>query len=296
MTTDGASACNARTSSPTAPPGAAPMDSAIAILSEIDLVGIGREDFLLAVVVFENQRNMRFPELALDAAFTRQVKILDELLRDGAATFGASLEKRIEKRTQGTPRIDTGMAVETPVLDREQCLLEQCRNLLVAEDDAILVVAWVDTADLQRLETHEIDLLSASALPQGFHPVIPETHIEGTWRFLAIPEAEGTAVDEEPVAVDGPGAGSVSLRVLAITEHFELCPEALTGDGGAGVEFQGAGIHACGHSPALALELLGDHARDMHRVDREGYRRDDKKNQQVFEKPYKKRRFTPSFC
>ena len=154
------------------------MNPAIAILAEVDLVGVGRENLLLAVVILENQGDVRFPQLALESSLARKVEILDKLLGDGAATLCAPLEQGVEKCAQGATRVDPEMAVETPVLDGKQCLLEHRRDLVVAQDDPVLVVTRIDASDLQRLEPDEVDLRTTAALPQGFNPVVTEAYIQ----------------------------------------------------------------------------------------------------------------------
>ena len=60
-------------------------NAARTVLAEIDLIEIGLEDLLLAVVKLEQHRHKQLGDLALQRALSRQKEVLDELLRDGAA-------------------------------------------------------------------------------------------------------------------------------------------------------------------------------------------------------------------
>src|SRR5207237_5621053 len=81
------------------------VDGAVAVLAEVDLVEVGLEDLLLAVMELEQHRHHELGELARQRALRRAEAVLRELLRDGAAALHALRAER-EHRARERARVE----------------------------------------------------------------------------------------------------------------------------------------------------------------------------------------------
>ena len=105
------------------------VDGAVAVLAEVDLVEVGLEDLLLAVVQLEQHRHAELGELALQRALGREEEVLHQLLRQRAA----ALEPVSADEAHGGPgdaaRVEAAVGVEIAVLGREERLHQVLRHL-----------------------------------------------------------------------------------------------------------------------------------------------------------------------
>ena len=100
------------------------MDGERSALPERHVVQVQREDLILRQPPLERDRHEPFGELALQRLFGCQERVLDELLRDGAAAAQVFLpaDDVVDRRADDADGVDAGMLVETAVFDREDGL------------------------------------------------------------------------------------------------------------------------------------------------------------------------------
>ena len=104
---------------------------AIGAGAEIDPVEVDFEDLVLAEAMLEPQRQQSLADFAGEVALGRQEQDLGELLGDRAAALHDMAGAQIgDGGAQQTDRIDAEMAVETPVLGRDDRLRQIGRHLL----------------------------------------------------------------------------------------------------------------------------------------------------------------------
>ena len=106
------------------------VDRAAGILPEKDLVQIGFEDLVLAVVHLEQQRHQHLVRLARQRAFGSQEKILHQLLGQRAAALDALPGDGLVQRARDAARIDAPVRIEFPVFGRDQRVDQQLGNLV----------------------------------------------------------------------------------------------------------------------------------------------------------------------
>src|SRR5207247_5449479 len=110
------------------------VDRERATLSEIDVVQVQLENLIFRCATLEDNRHELLEQLAphraaaaclLGRELFGQEKVARQLLRDRAAAFEVSpaAEYVGDERSDHADRIDTGMLVVAPVLDRDDRLL-----------------------------------------------------------------------------------------------------------------------------------------------------------------------------
>src|SRR3569833_2566288 len=89
------------------------VDGAAAVLTEINLVAIGLEDFVFLVMRLEQQRHRRLIEFTGEHALVAQEKVFHELLCERAAALHHTTNTQKDpQHTNECTRIDTPMGVE----------------------------------------------------------------------------------------------------------------------------------------------------------------------------------------
>ena len=116
---------------------------AIAIIAEIDVRQIARQDFVLGQPRLQPEADQHFANLAPHRPVGVEKGVLGKLLRDRAAALGRSIGKAVmDRRAQNAARVDSPMAVKAAVFDGDECAghaLGQFRGIdRLADDRAAL--------------------------------------------------------------------------------------------------------------------------------------------------------------
>ncbi|EGW53564.1 hypothetical protein TevJSym_az00450 [endosymbiont of Tevnia jerichonana (vent Tica)] len=124
------------------------VDRPATLLTEVDLIGIGFEDLILAVVILQQQRHQRLVELAGEAALLAEEEVLHQLLSQGATALYHPAGAQVAPEGAGdADRIDTEVGVEVTVLHRDQCRHQLLRQLSPLHQDAVFAVGRMQAAD-----------------------------------------------------------------------------------------------------------------------------------------------------
>ena len=261
-----------------------PMNGAASVLSEIDLVGVGLQDLVLAVAAFEQEGHQRLLELALQGAVGGQIEILDQLLGQGAGAFdhGARLIIAVGG-TQDAFRVHPEVAVEVAILDRLECLGQQIGQILAPQQHPILVVGRIDAGDQHGVEPDQRGIRTAVGVLQRGDAVVGELDVEVPARLLAVPEAEGAGPDLEMLALALVGAGLPDIGGGGEVEPFQLGLELIRRQAPRQVEFERARVDPRRQRPALAFELVPHQAVEVSRVERARHADQDRADQRPAE-------------
>jgi hypothetical protein len=100
------------------------VDRVRSALAQVDVVQVELEDLVLGGARFEDDREELLLELAPVRLLLRQEEVLHELLRQGAAAdeVGPIALQVGDDRADDADRVDAGVIIEAPVLDREHRL------------------------------------------------------------------------------------------------------------------------------------------------------------------------------
>ena len=112
---------------------------AVRVVSEVDGVEIRGKDLVLRPALLKLPRERRLAHLALHRLRARQVRVLDELLRDGAGTLVRTGREAIEERAGDAVQVDAVVLIEALVLDRDDGILHHLRDAVTLDDHARLV-------------------------------------------------------------------------------------------------------------------------------------------------------------
>ena len=115
---------------------------AVGPVAEVDRVQVGGQDPVLRPALLELPRERRLPQLARDRPLVVRVRVLDELLRDRRPALHGSAAAHVRpERAHDPAYVDAAVLVEALVLDRDDRLLHQRRDLVGAEQDPALRAA-----------------------------------------------------------------------------------------------------------------------------------------------------------
>ncbi len=114
---------------------------AVGAVAEVDGVQVRGQDLVLRPLLFEPPGECRLLQLASDGRGAAVDRVLDELLRDRRATLHRPAQEVVPGRAQDRASIDSVVLVEALVLDRDDRLPEQGRDLARREDDSRLRAA-----------------------------------------------------------------------------------------------------------------------------------------------------------
>jgi hypothetical protein len=132
------------------------VDGTAAILAQIDLVGIGLEDLVLAVVQLQQDGHVGFLDLALECAIGGEIEILDQLLGQGTGTLDHGTGLKVAHHSaQDALGIDARVTLEVAILDRHQCLDQKLGQVLTAHQDPVLIVGRIDAGDQHGVQPHQ---------------------------------------------------------------------------------------------------------------------------------------------
>ncbi len=115
---------------------------AVGAVPEVDRVEIGGEDAVLRPLLLELPRQSCLLELALERTAALDVGVLHELLRDRRAAFDhGTVAQVLPDGARDPADVDAPVLEEPAILDRDDGLLHDVRDLLGLHDDPGLVAA-----------------------------------------------------------------------------------------------------------------------------------------------------------
>ena len=115
---------------------------AVRAVAEVDGVQVRGEDPVLLPILLELPGKRCLSNLPRDAPFVADVRVLDELLRDRrAALDDALLADVLPEGARDPAQVDTVVLVEALILDRDDRLAHERRDVCRADEDAALVSA-----------------------------------------------------------------------------------------------------------------------------------------------------------
>ena len=111
-------------------------------MAEVDRVQIRGEDAILAPALLELPGERGLAHLPRERSLVPDVGVLDELLRDRRATFDdALLADVLPERAGDALEVDAVVLEEALILDRDDRLAHDRRDVIGADEDAALVSA-----------------------------------------------------------------------------------------------------------------------------------------------------------
>ena len=242
----------------------------IAVLTEKYFVEIGLENLIFAVVRLEQHRHDDFGDLAPDGALRREEKILDQLLREGAATLQSAARHHMPTGPRDPPQIKAVMRVKVAVFGRYQSLHKMLWYFGEPHQHAILVVGRIDAADQERLQASERQLI-VFGIPHLFHRAVIERYAYALGRLRAIPIDEWAKGNVK--AVGGPDEPTELpfAHAFTVVGFLQFLRDLVRCDALPGMELQGPREDARRQRKAPALEF-GPHPKIE--IDREPDRRE----------------------
>ena len=106
---------------------------------EVDRVQVGGEDAELLPALLQLPGERRLLELAADRPLRGDARVLDELLRDRRAALHDALARHVRPHgASDAAQVDAAVLVEALVLDRDDRLLHDRRDVLGLQEDAAL--------------------------------------------------------------------------------------------------------------------------------------------------------------
>ncbi len=129
---------------------------AVGAVAEVDRVQVVAEDPLLRPLARQVVGHRRLAQLLEDRAVVLGgERVLDELLRDRRAALDGLLRAHVlPQRAADAAHVDALVRVEAAVLDRDDRVLHHGRDLLLAEEDALLVAGQDADAAAAAVEDH----------------------------------------------------------------------------------------------------------------------------------------------
>ena len=257
------------------------MDGEGAALAEGDVVQVELENLVLGEARLEHHRHEPFDHLPLRRLVRRQERVLDQLLRDGAAArqVGLVAEDVAEDGAGDADRIDAGVVVEAAILDRQDRLDHLARDGLQRHVAALLASLGRDERrDERRVERDALDGLLVGRQLDG----LDSRRLRSLRRPAAEDEPHGPALvvavardEHHRVAPDREfprllGAGAV--RVAQIVQPID---QLALGEGLSPVQLERAGEHPRIGPRHLAAHPRVDHLREDDPVVRHRERQQD---------------------
>ena len=152
---------------------------AVQAVAEVHLVQVHLEDLVLAVHLLEVRREDHFLELPAVGLVAAEEALPGELLRDGAAAFGApSLLQVLQDRRGDANAVNAAVLVEALVLDRHHRLDQVRRDLPERNVDALFLEdgerRFVGRVEDRRRLRHVADTAERAAVGQARGEVVAE--------------------------------------------------------------------------------------------------------------------------
>ena len=230
-----------------------------AVLTQIDFVEVGFEDFLLGVAGIQDDGHDDFVDLAPPRPLGGEVKILDELLGQGAAALDDATRPHIDKYgSQDAAQRNAVMLIELVILAGEQRIQQGLGRLIQLDEHAILALRGIEAADLWRLHAQQrhgfagVHILQQDRLPIG------ELGSQFASGFQFVGKLEFPRLEHNFVAQTDVAALGRQLGVPPVHQVSEQPLKVVGAIGGAHEQLRRTGIDAGGQGPALAFELLAD--------------------------------------
>ena len=196
-----------------------------AILTKVDFVEIGLQDLFFRIAGIQDDRHHDFVDLAPPGPLRGQVKILDQLLRQRAASLDDAPSTDVDKDgPHNAAQRDAVMIIKIMVLAGKQGVQEIIGGLIQFDQHAILPASRIETADLCRLHPQEGHGFTGGHVFQQDDLILRELCAQLAGRFrlvreLKIPGLEDHLIAQPYVAPLG--------RKLGILSVFELIQQPL---------------------------------------------------------------------
>ena len=231
----------------------------LAVLAHEHLVDVGRQDVVLVVAPLQQDGHRGLGDLATPGAPAVEEVALHQLLGQRAAALAHFAGAQVDhQRATDALRVDAPVPRETPVLDRDQRIREQCGNLVGREHDAVLAVRREDAADAHRVEPEQRQIATLR-VADAIHAGAAEIDLCDGGRLQAVGEVKRPGHEPHAGALAPPearsGRAAVGRPIALCAEQFD---ELAHGQRQAGIEFDRLGEHLRGLVPAPALELRRD--------------------------------------
>ncbi len=218
------------------------VDGPLTILAERDLVGIGLQDLILAVMQVEQNGHHGLGELARQGALVGQVEVLDQLLGQGAAALDHPAGPQIAPHgADDGPGIHPPVAVKVPILYRQQGFEHERRQIRTPDQDPVLVVGGVNARDQHRVEAHQVRIDATGGVFEPGHPAVLDPDVQDAFGLGAVPETEGPGVYQEEVLPAGVGPQIVRGLHPAIPQTLQLAGQCLHAQRPAHIELERPG-------------------------------------------------------
>ena len=240
------------------------MDCTRTVLAEIHLVEVGDEDFLFGEMRLEPRRHDRLGRLPVESLLVRQEVILDELLRQRAATLHHVTGPQVRpQRAHDTARIDAVMLVEAPVLDQFDAGAQQRRHVGGRQHQAVFTMDREYAADHGRIEAEHGQLRAIGRLERGDRVRVRADGDELRFPQL-VAEAHAARMQIEGVFTPPIDPGGRRRVPGAVVEAVEFLFEIGRRDLRTGVELERRGVDARRNGPVPTLEFPGHDAVEVH--------------------------------
>src|SRR5208337_5015043 len=120
----------------------------LSALTQVDIVNIVLQDFILGVLALRDVRHHRFLELALVASLAGQEEVLPQVLGERRAALAHVPRDKIDIRgLDGAHEVNAVMLVKAMVFGGQDGIDHRGRNLAQAHEAALLPFAFEDAAD-----------------------------------------------------------------------------------------------------------------------------------------------------
>src|SRR5690606_5616646 len=119
----------------------------------------------------------------------------------------------------------------------------------------ILASLRVDLRNLDRFQPGQINVLTTLGRAQAADLTATETHLDVDAGLLTVPELEAAGVQGDGAALRPVLAWSGELIIALVPEALQIGNQFVGVHRGALIEFDGAGVNACGQRPLQGVEI-----------------------------------------
>ncbi len=231
------------------------VDRALTVLAEKDLVQIGFENFVLAVVPVQHQRHQAFTDFPPPAALVIEEIVFHQLLgQRRSALHGFPLTDIGPGGAQYRPETDAVMAVEVFVFSGDQGFHQRWRCIGQPHQFAIFIALRAVTAKQQGIQSRRFH--RDTVFPQLLHAGALQGDFDFAFWRTEIAELKCTGNDQETITGLGKFTGLGRRFSGAIAQQLQFKTQIASRQRQAFTQHQGARIHGHRLGPALAFKMF----------------------------------------